>query len=163
MVNLLGNGKSLGRITLQASQSEAFSMAAEICRDLKLRIQDVNPEKFMIRGKTRLSWIKNKFAQKFWVLVRDAGESSVIDVYYGAPGIAGADAGPLIRPFYKKLCERTGLQPSLETGVLSVRDGDVEDSVGEAVPKAEDAAPPSGSPRGGPGSGSPADRYSFYR
>ena len=44
MVDFGQNDRSLGRITVQMSQDEAFTVSEEICKELKLNINDVNTE-----------------------------------------------------------------------------------------------------------------------
>lgn len=133
MVNLSQDQKSLGRITVPIPQDEALDLAEQICNDLKLKIQDYNPDKCMIKGKTKMSLTKNKFAQKFWIFVKPAGSGSVIDVVYGAVGVTGVDAGPLIQPFYKKLNEQLRSPPEMETTVMQIKDEDLEKSANEIV------------------------------
>lgn len=126
MVDLGTNDKSFGRIKVNLSAEEAFSISKSICKDLKLNIQEIDSEKLIIKGKTKLSWTKNKFAQKFWVLINSTQNLCYIDVCYGALGITGVDTGPLINPFYKKFCEKTSSQPDLETSGLSISDEGLE-------------------------------------
>jgi len=106
-------------------RNESFEISKEICQDLKLNIENINEEKFFIKGKTKLSWTKNKFAQIFLIIVKVSGQNSIIEIYYYMTGITGPDTGSLIQPFYKKLLEKTGMSLELETGQIEIKEEDI--------------------------------------
>jgi hypothetical protein len=114
-------------------QNKAFEISEDICQDLKLDITDINEGKFFIKGKTKLSWTKNKFAQTFFIVVKTSGQNSIINVYYGGIGVMGPDTGTLIQPFYKKLIEKTGMTLELETGQIRIKEKDIEKSANDYV------------------------------
>lgn len=125
--------KSLGKMVTTISQAESFEVAKDICKDLKLDIKNIDDEKHLIKGKTKLSWTKNKFAKTFLVVVNASGSNSIIDVYYEGIGMRGPDSGTLIQPFYKKFIEKTNTSPELETGQIRIKWEDIEKSANEYV------------------------------
>ncbi len=133
MVDLGQNERSLGRITVQMSQDEALMTSEGIINELKLNIHNVNAEKHMIQGKTKLSLIKNKFAVKFWVLVKPTSSGSIIDIYYSGRGIMGVDAGTLIDPFYKKLNKKLNSAPKMQTMLLTMTEEEIASTVNQMV------------------------------
>jgi len=128
---VLIHDKSFGRIFTTMPKNKSFEIAVDICQDLKLNIKDINKEKFFIKGKTKLSWTKNKFAQTFFIIVKDSSQNSIIEIYYYMTGITGPDTGSLIQPFYKKLLEKTGMPLELETGQIIIKEEDIEKSVND--------------------------------
>jgi len=125
--------KSFGRITSNKSVNETFELAKNICEELKLKIKDIDESRYLIHGKTKTSFVQNKFGETFFVLVKPTSSSSVIDVYYNGVGISGTDAGPLIQPFYKKFMEKTGTSPDLDTYLIEINDDQIKDTANEMV------------------------------
>lgn len=107
------------------SQEKSFNISKNICQDLKLNLEEINEENFFIKGKTKLSWTKNKFAQIFLIVVKSSGQNSIIEIYYYMTGITGPDTGSLIQPFYKMILEKTGLPLELETGQIEIKEEDI--------------------------------------
>jgi hypothetical protein len=133
MVDFGQNDRSLGRISVQMTPDEALTISEEIINELKLKINNIDSEKHMIQGKTKLSLIKNKYAVKFWILTKPAGSGCIIDVYYAGRGIMGVDAGALIDPFYKKLNAKFSSLPEMQTMVLTMTEDEIESTVNQMV------------------------------
>ncbi len=125
--------RSFGRIFVNLSRTEAYSLAKKIITELKFEIKEENPSKFYFEGKTKLSWTKNKFAEKFFILVKNGNAQSVIDIYYNGYGLTGPDSKVLITPFYKKLREKTVTNLDLETCLMDIEEENIIKSVDEVV------------------------------
>ena len=142
MVDLGQNDRSLGRISVQMTQDEALATSEEIINELKFNINNVDSQKHMIQGKTKLSLIKNKFAVKFWILTKPAGSGSVIDVYYAGRGVMGVDAGALINPFYKKLDKKLNSSPEMQTMLLTMTEDEIESTTNQMITLDSDVTEP---------------------
>lgn len=125
--------RSFGRIFVNLTRDEAYALAKEIVSDLKFNIKDENPTDYYFEGKTKLTWTKNKFAEKFFILVKNGNNQSVIDIYFNGYGMTGPDTKVLITPFYKKLIEKTGTTPELRTCLMDIKEEDIIKSANEIV------------------------------
>lgn len=125
--------RSFARIFVNLSRDKAYSVAKEIISELKFDIKDENPSKYYFEGKTKLSWTKNKFAEKFFILVKTANNQSVIDIYYNGYGVTGPDSKVLITPFYKKLTEKTRTNLDLQTCLMDIKEEDIIKSADDVV------------------------------
>lgn len=125
--------RSFGRIFVNLTREEAYSLAKEIVSELKFEIKNENQAKYYFEGKTKLSWTKNKFAEKFFILVKDANEQSAIDIYYNGYGITGPDSRVIITPFHKKIIEKTGANPDLQTCLMDIEEEDIIKSTDEII------------------------------
>lgn len=125
--------RSFGRIFVNLPRNEAYSLAKTIASELKFDIKEENPSKYYFEGKTKLSWTKNKFAEKFFILVKNGNTQSVIDIYYNGYGITGPDSKVLITPFYKKLMEKTRTNLELQTCLMDIEEENIIKSADEIV------------------------------
>lgn len=125
--------RSFGRIFVRMSREEAYSIAKEIVSELKFDIKEETPSKYYFEGKTKLSWTKNKFAEKFFILIKDANGQSVIDIYYSGYGVTGPDSKVIIGPFHKKLMEKTRMNLDLQISLIDIEEDDILKTADEIV------------------------------
>lgn len=140
--------KSYGRIVTNKSVNESFELAKNICKDLKLKIKDIDESKHIIHGKTKTSFVQNKFGETFFVLVKPTSSNSVIEIYYNGAGMTGTDAGPLIQPFYKKFMEKTGTSPDLDSYLIEINDDEIKESANDTIVIEGDVIPQDSLPQG---------------
>ena len=130
---LLGNQRSFARIRLNEELDESFALIDDVLKEMKLKPKNVNEEKYFIHGRTKMSFLKNKFAEDFRIMAKAEGTNSVIDIYYNGIGITGPDAGTFIEPCHKKLCKIISENPPIDIEMVDLSDEEIEETAGEVI------------------------------
>ena len=122
---LLGNQRTFARIRINKEPDKTFELIQEILDQMKLKPKKIIKEKYFIRGKTKTSFLKNKFGQDFHIMSKPEENESVIDIYYNGIGLTGPDKSLLIEPFYKKLIKITSSDLPIEINCIDISDEDI--------------------------------------
>ena len=122
---LLGNQRTFARIRINKEPDKTFELIQEILDQMKLKPKKIIKEKYFIRGKTKTSFLKNKFGQDFHIMSKPEENGSVIDIYYNGISLTGPDKSLLIEPFYKKLIKITSSDLPIEINCIDISDEDI--------------------------------------
>lgn len=70
-----------GHVILPNRINEAYDAALESCRDIKASIKKTDPSTFVIDGRFPMSWLKNRFASDFKVILTDSEKGTTLSIY----------------------------------------------------------------------------------
>ena len=128
--------RTFGRIYVHKTPDEAYDVTQAILQQMKLKIKEKNDETFYIHSKTKLSWLKNKFATDFRILVRPNSDQSVIDIYSDVFTLTGGpDTGDIVDPFYKILANIISDQPKMDVEAIEIKTDEIKDYAGKPITK----------------------------
>ncbi len=123
-----------GRINLNKSSDEAYRLVQSTLNSLKFKPKEQDDEKLYIHSKTKLSWLKNKFATDFRITVRPQGNDSIIDIYSDAFSVTGgADPSYIVDPFYHTLSQLIADQPPMDVDVVEIKKEQIKEMSGTPV------------------------------
>ena len=132
--HMVWNIRTVARIQVDELPDKTFELVQKVLGKMKLKPKKIIQDKRLIQGKTKLSFIRNKFGQKFHIIVREAENGCVIDIYFDGVGITGGpDEGPFIRPFHEKFCRLVPGNPDVDVSLVDVSDEIIEESSNETV------------------------------
>ena len=125
---------TLGKIELNKSPEEGYNLTKAVLDTLGLKIKEKDDEKFFLKSKTKMSWIKNKFGKDFRILVRPAGSFCVIEIYSNITSMSGGpDPSFIVDPFYHQLSQLISEQPPIDVGVINIKTKEVLELAGKPV------------------------------
>lgn len=128
------NTRTFASIQVDRNPDECFEIIEKIIQELKIKPKEIIKEKKYLHGKTKLSFLKNKFGEDFRILSKPRENHSVIEIYYnGVVFPIRPDEGPLVKPFYKKLCNIISSKPPIEVTLRDISDDEIKNSANERV------------------------------
>ena len=128
---ITGNVRSFARIIIDKSPDEALKLAEVVLSKMKIKPDELDQEKHMIKGKTKFNFLKNTWGAGFVILTKRSDNQSVIDIYSNGQGVTGADTGQLIDPFYNKLSELIANRPEMDVSVINMSQEEIEATANE--------------------------------
>ena len=126
--------RTYARINLSESPEEAYRLTQVILDKLKFKPKEKDDEKFYIHSKTKLSWMKNKFATDFRIIVRPENSNSIIDIYSDVFTLtSGPDPSYIVDPFYHMLCQLISDQPPMDVSIVEIKKEEIKELAGKPV------------------------------
>ena len=119
--------RTYARINLSESPEEEYRLTQVILDKLKFKPKEKDDEKFYIHSKTKLSWMKNKFATDFRIIVRPENSNSIIDIYSDVFTLtSGPDPSYIVDPFYHMLCQLISDQPPMDVSIVEIKKEEIK-------------------------------------